>query len=113
MTGTPHADETPAELAGRLRLVASRLHRRVRLASSVLPPLQLSTLATLARHGPLRPSDLAQREAVSAPVMTRVLAALDEAPPYARVLVKGSRFMKMEQVVAALQAGEAGGSDAA
>jgi len=79
MTGTEPAHESEAELAGRLRLVAGRLHRRVRLASSDLPPLQLSTLATLARHGPLRPGDLAQREAVSAPVMTRVLAALDEA----------------------------------
>ena len=32
-----------------------------------------------------------------------VLAALDQAPPAASVLVKGSRFMKMEQVVHALQ----------
>jgi DNA-binding MarR family transcriptional regulator len=79
MTGTQQADADEAELAGRLRLATGRLHRRVRLASSDLPPLQLSTLATLSRHGPLRPGDLAQREAVSAPVMTRVLAALDEA----------------------------------
>jgi UDP-N-acetylmuramoyl-tripeptide--D-alanyl-D-alanine ligase len=34
-----------------------------------------------------------------------LLAALDEAPPYASVLVKGSRFMKMERVVEALQTG--------
>lgn len=33
-----------------------------------------------------------------------VVAALHEAPPAASVLVKGSRFMKMEQVVQALQA---------
>jgi UDP-N-acetylmuramoyl-tripeptide--D-alanyl-D-alanine ligase len=44
-----------------------------------------------------------------------LLAALDEAPPYASVLVKGSRFMKMERVVAALQSGDArsGGNHAA
>jgi UDP-N-acetylmuramoyl-tripeptide--D-alanyl-D-alanine ligase len=35
-----------------------------------------------------------------------LLAALaDEAPPFASVLVKGSRFMKMERVVQALQSG--------
>jgi UDP-N-acetylmuramoyl-tripeptide--D-alanyl-D-alanine ligase len=37
--------------------------------------------------------------------VAELLAALDEALPYASVLVKGSRFMKMEQVVAALQSG--------
>ena len=35
-----------------------------------------------------------------------LLAALGAEPDFASVLVKGSRFMKMEQVVAALQAGE-------
>ncbi len=39
--------------------------------------------------------------------VAELLAALDETPPYSTVLVKGSRFMKMEQVVAALQAGGA------
>ncbi|MBN8489695.1 MAG: UDP-N-acetylmuramoylalanyl-D-glutamyl-2, 6-diaminopimelate--D-alanyl-D-alanine ligase, partial [Burkholderiales bacterium] len=34
----------------------------------------------------------------------QLLAALDEAPAFASVLVKGSRFMQMERVVAALQA---------
>ena len=42
--------------------------------------------------------------------VAELLASIDEAPPYASVLIKGSRFMKMEQVVAALQSG---GSDAA
>ena len=37
--------------------------------------------------------------------VAELLAALNEAMPYASVLVKGSRFMKMEQVVAALQSG--------
>ncbi|HSQ73167.1 MAG TPA: cyanophycin synthetase, partial [Rubrivivax sp.] len=35
-----------------------------------------------------------------------LLQALGEAPPAASVLVKGSRFMKMEQVVQALQAAQ-------
>jgi UDP-N-acetylmuramoyl-tripeptide--D-alanyl-D-alanine ligase len=38
-----------------------------------------------------------------------LLDTLDEAPACASVLVKGSRFMKMEQVVAALMRSGAGG----
>ncbi|ASW55167.1 MarR family winged helix-turn-helix transcriptional regulator [Plantactinospora sp. KBS50] len=65
-------------LASRLRLAVGRLHRRIRLASNDVPPLQLSTLASIELHGPLRLGELAQREAVSPPTMSRVLAALDE-----------------------------------
>jgi UDP-N-acetylmuramoyl-tripeptide--D-alanyl-D-alanine ligase len=42
-----------------------------------------------------------------------LIAALDEQPNVAQTLVKGSRFMKMEQVVAALQAATTGAPDAA
>jgi DNA-binding MarR family transcriptional regulator len=35
-------------------------------------------LVSIEMHGPLRLGELAQREAVTAPTMTRVLAALDE-----------------------------------
>jgi DNA-binding MarR family transcriptional regulator len=64
------------ETATRLRLAVSRLNRRIRLVTNDVPPLQLSTLVTLEQHGPLRSGELAQREAVSAPTMTRVLACL-------------------------------------
>jgi DNA-binding MarR family transcriptional regulator len=67
-----------SELATRLRLAVGRLARRIRLATNDIPPLQLSALATLDKHGPLRSGELAQREAVTAPTMTRVLAALAE-----------------------------------
>ena len=43
-----------------------------------VPPLQLSELVTVEQHGPLRLSELARREAVTAPTMSRVLSALDE-----------------------------------
>jgi DNA-binding MarR family transcriptional regulator len=76
---TPSAVETTdAQVAARLRLAVGRLNRRIRLASNDIPPLQLSTLASIEEHGPLRLGELAAREAVSAPTMTRVLAGLDE-----------------------------------
>ena len=75
MTGEKSADP---ELAARLRVAVGRLHRRIRLDSNDVPPLQLSTLVSIQQHGPLRLGGLAAREAVSAPTMTRVLAALDD-----------------------------------
>ncbi len=66
------------ELAARLSVAVGRLHRRIRLDSNDVPPLQLSTLVSISQFGPLRLGELAAREAVSAPTMTRVLAALDE-----------------------------------
>ncbi len=68
------------ELPARLRLAVGRLNRRIRVDSaSALPPLQTSVLVTLEEHEPLRLSDLARRESVTPPTMSRVLAALDEA----------------------------------
>lgn len=67
------------DLAARLRLAVGRLHRRIRIdGRESIPPLQLSALVTVEQHGPLRLSELARREAVTAPTMSRVLAALDE-----------------------------------
>jgi DNA-binding MarR family transcriptional regulator len=71
--------DVQTELAARLRLVVGRLHRRIRIdGRESIPPLQLSALASVEQHGPLRLSELARREAVTAPTMSRVLAALDE-----------------------------------
>ena len=70
----------PSDLPARLRLAVGRLNRRIRIDSgAALPPLQTSVLATLLEHAPLRLSELARREAVTPPTMSRVLAALDEA----------------------------------
>ncbi|MCW2633544.1 MAG: regulatory protein MarR [Pseudonocardia sp.] len=72
-------DDAQTELASRLRLAVGRLNRRIRIdGQEAVPPLQLSALVTVEQHGPLRLSELARREAVSAPTMSRVLAALDE-----------------------------------
>jgi DNA-binding MarR family transcriptional regulator len=77
---TPAANPgaTDTDLAARLRIAVGRLHRRIRLATNDVPPLQLSTLVSIEQHGPLRLGELAAREAVTAPTMTRVLAALHE-----------------------------------
>ncbi len=67
------------ELAARLRLAVGRLHRRIRIdGQESVPPLQLSVLASVEQHGPLRLSELARLEGVTAPTMSRVLAALEE-----------------------------------
>ncbi|MBN1173600.1 MAG: MarR family transcriptional regulator [Micromonosporaceae bacterium] len=81
LAGTPIVDgvaPVDAMLATRLRLAIGRLNRRIRLATNDIPPLQFSTLATLEEHGPQRSGELAMREAVSAPTMTRVLSCLAE-----------------------------------
>ena len=68
------------DLPARLRLAIGRLNRRIRVDTAAsLPPLQTSVLATLVDHEPLRLSELARREAVTPPTMSRVLAALDDA----------------------------------
>jgi DNA-binding MarR family transcriptional regulator len=70
-------DPQLTEEATRLRLAVGRLQRRIRIDSGD-SPLQLAALYTIERHGPLRLSELAKREAVTAPTMSRVLSALDE-----------------------------------
>lgn len=71
------ADDARTELAARLRLTVGRLNRRIRIdGHESIPPLQLSALVTVEEYGPLRLSELARREAVTAPTMSRVLTSL-------------------------------------
>jgi DNA-binding MarR family transcriptional regulator len=78
-SGASDASDVETEIAARLRLVVGRLNRRIRIdGRESVPPLQLSALVTVEELGPLRLSELARREAVSVPTMSRVLAALDE-----------------------------------
>jgi DNA-binding MarR family transcriptional regulator len=68
-----------AELAARLRVAVGRLQRQVRRrAVGDLTLSQISALVSIEQHGPLRAGDLAARESVSAPTMTRILAVLEE-----------------------------------
>ena len=58
----------------------SRLARRLRQEAGVeLSPSQTAALATIERHGPLTPSELAARERVQRPTVTRVVARLCDA----------------------------------
>ena len=69
---------TEEEIAARLRLSTTRLHRRLRRhAGDTLTPSQGSALAAIATHGPLSLGDLAEHEGVSAPSITKVLAVLE------------------------------------
>ena len=67
------------ELAARLRVALARLARQLRQqAGPQLSPTLQSVLATIALHGPLPLGELAAREQVAPPTITKLLARLDE-----------------------------------
>jgi DNA-binding MarR family transcriptional regulator len=77
---TPGTSDHDVEIATRLRLVVARTARRLRSKNVTgLTQSQISALVMTEGHGPLRIGDLAVREGVSAPTMTRVVAALEMA----------------------------------
>jgi len=67
-----------AEVAAQLAMVAGRLNRRIRPAGGGLSHGTLSALATISKFGPIRLADLAIREVVSAPSITRLVADLEK-----------------------------------
>lgn len=74
-----------SELAVRLRLAITRTSRRLRQeAGTELSPSQSSALASIDRHGPLTPSELAERERIQRPTVTRLLVRLEAAGLIAR-----------------------------
>jgi DNA-binding MarR family transcriptional regulator len=78
VTSTPAADL--GELPARLRLAIARTARRMRQeAGTDLSPSLTSALATVERHGPLTPSELAEVERVQRPSATRIVARLEKA----------------------------------
>ena len=67
------------ELASRLRLAIARTARRLRQhAGTDLSAALTAALATIERHGPLTPSELAELEAIKRPTATRIVARLAE-----------------------------------
>jgi DNA-binding MarR family transcriptional regulator len=74
-----------SELAVRLRLAITRTSRRLRQeAGTALSPSQSSALASIDHHGPLTPSELADRERIQRPTVTRLLVRLEAAGLIAR-----------------------------
>src|SRR5829696_4591042 len=83
---------SPPDVAVRLRLAITRTSRRLRQeAGSGLSPTLTAALATIDRHGPLTPSELAQRERVQRPTVTRLVARLEELGLLARAADPGDR----------------------
>jgi DNA-binding MarR family transcriptional regulator len=82
MTGTG-TDTALTDAAARLRMAIVRTARRLRQeaagAVGELTPTSAATLATVERHGPLTPSELAEIERVRRPTATRTLRVLAEA----------------------------------
>lgn len=78
------ADNALTESAARLRMAIVRTARRLRqeaagAGGAELSPTAVSALASVERHGPLTPSELAEIERVKRPTATRTLRVLVEA----------------------------------
>ena len=66
------------QLASRLRLAVARTARRLRQeAGGGLSPTLSAALASIDNHGPLTPSELADRERIKRPTATRLIATLE------------------------------------
>jgi len=86
MRTTATTVEVKEELAPRLRWAITRMARRLRQESgSDLGPSQVAALATVERHGPLSPSELADRERIKRPTATRIVRHLEAARLVERV----------------------------
>jgi DNA-binding MarR family transcriptional regulator len=77
-------DTTLTDSAARLRMAIVRTARRLRqeaagTGGTELSPTAASALATVERHGPLTPSELAEIERIKRPTATRTLRLLSEA----------------------------------
>lgn len=69
----------PPDLADRLRLVVTRLARRLRQqADADTSPTQLAALSTIERRGPLTLGDLAASERVQPPTITAAVDRLEQ-----------------------------------
>jgi DNA-binding MarR family transcriptional regulator len=78
-TSVPTSVAAATELASRLRLVVTRVGRRIRhQGGGDLTPSQASALSTVERHGPLTLGELSTLENVRPPTLTKVVAALEE-----------------------------------
>ncbi|HWV87267.1 MAG TPA: MarR family transcriptional regulator [Capillimicrobium sp.] len=69
---------TTSAIAAHLRITIARTARRLRQeAGAGLSPTQTAALATIERHGPLTPSELAAHERIQRPTVARLLGRLE------------------------------------
>jgi DNA-binding MarR family transcriptional regulator len=77
----PQADIPLSEHAAHLRTAIVRTARRLRQEAAAettgLTPTSVAALATIERHGPLTPSEIADVERVKRPTITRTLGCLE------------------------------------
>jgi DNA-binding MarR family transcriptional regulator len=67
------------DLADHVRLTVVRTARRLRQeAGGELSPSLTAALSTVERHGPMTPGEVAARERIQRPTVTRALARLEE-----------------------------------
>jgi DNA-binding MarR family transcriptional regulator len=76
----PELSESDAAAVSTLRSAVMRLSRRLRnqRVEESLTPTEMQVLATLARCGSASPGELARKEHVQPPSMTRIVAMLEE-----------------------------------
>lgn len=76
-TGNTSLTDTAAKLRMAVVRTARRLRQEAATETSGLTPTSVAALATVERHGPLTPSELAEIERVKRPTMTRTLGCLE------------------------------------
>ena len=72
----PHQAASIQKVSHELRAACMRITRRVRHEASSLPPHQVAVLSHLL-EGPLNAAQIAERESVSAPSMSRTIGELE------------------------------------
>lgn len=85
MTSTAPSSTALAEHLRPALLRLTRMIRSQRVDTSVTLT-HISALATLRQHGPMNPSEIAARERVQPPTMTRILATLESRGLIARAV---------------------------
>jgi DNA-binding MarR family transcriptional regulator len=102
LVNLPPGTRETAELAGRLRLSVTRLARLMRQqTTSGLSPTLLAVLATVEAAGPLTLGELACREQVAPPTITKAVSGLEEHGLVARTVDPGDRRVARVEITPA------------
>lgn len=73
-------DRLVLEWAGRLRAAVAPLERQLRQETAgPYTPTQLSVIGAISRHGPIPLGELAARERLSPPTISKIVASLEDA----------------------------------